>query len=112
MALGLFYVDRPKLGGSLVILIGIMMGGAVVVEDNGAPSEMFITLHGRRVNGHLGRVLFPCALKCGGFIDLRGTGFGKTYLGSMALRSAPQCRGWGLLVLPLWGLTVEPRRNR
>jgi hypothetical protein len=65
MALGLFYVDGPKLCSSLIIFFGIMMVATAVVEDNGATRETFITLYGRRGDGHLRRVLFRRALECG-----------------------------------------------
>ena len=63
MTLGLGYVDGPKLGGSLVIFFGIMMCVAVIVGDNGTPSETFITPCRRGGGGHLRRGLFPRALK-------------------------------------------------
>jgi hypothetical protein len=100
MALGLGYVDGPELGGSLIIFFGVMMAVAAVVEDNGPPRETFITLYGRG-RDYLRRILFRRALKCGDSSIGGEWVSGKTYLELVALRSAPQGRGWDLLFLPL-----------
>ena|SRR6266851_3724173 len=99
VVLGLFYVDRPKFGGSLIIFFSIM-GLVSVAEDRGSLIEALITLYSRWRDGHLRYILlshFPCASNYNRFIVLRGMGLGKAYLMSMALHFAPPGQGWDLL---------------
>ena len=94
MALSLSYVDRPKLGGSLVIFFCIM-GFTLIDNDDWVLAWMsirttaFHKFHNLRRGGFLRVTLFPSTLKYDDFIKPRTMGIGKKYLLDLDPRSVP-----------------------